>query len=279
MFKCFNCSKQFKGGQRLDNHVLWQEYTSGKQTYKELATRFGVSTRTIQRRLDKISVTPSFISLSSCVVLMDTTYFGDRGVMVFKSALGQNLYWKHLRNESVAAYMDGLAHLVSKGVRIKAVVCDGKRGLFKALSGYPVQMCQFHQAAIVTRYITRKPKAEAAIELKEIVRLMPSTDKESFFGALKDWHDKWGEYIKERTVNPETGKTRYVHKRLRSAYLSLNRNKAYLFTWYDHMELGIPNTNNKLEGAFTDLKNKLRNHNGLNRIRRERFIDAFLSRK
>lgn len=278
MFKCFDCSKQFRGGQRLNNQVLWQEYSAGKQTYKELATRFGVSTRTVQRRLDRVAVAPSFKSASSGVVLMDTTYFGDRGVMVFKSALGQNLYWRHLRRESVAAYRDGLSHLESKGLQIKGVVCDGKRGLFRALSAYPVQMCQFHQAAIVTRYLTRNPRGEAAMELKGIARLMPKTDKESFLGALQDWHDKWGAHIKERAVNPETGRTRYVHSRLRSAYLSLNRNKAYLFTWYDHMELGIPNTNNKLEGTFTDMKNKLKNHNGLNRARRERFIDDFLSR-
>jgi hypothetical protein len=37
----------------------------------------------------------------------------------------------------------------------------------------------------------------------------------------------------------------------------------------------MPNT--KLEGLFTDLKNKLRNHNGLYGMRREKFIDGFLS--
>jgi hypothetical protein len=38
----------------------------------------------------------------------------------------------------------------------------------------------------------------------------------------------------------------------------------------------MPNTNNKLEGVFTDLKNKLRNHNGLSRSRKEKFINEFL---
>ena len=31
-----------------------------------------------------------------------------------------------------------------------------------------------------------------------------------------------------------------------------------------------------LDGHFADLKNKLRNHNGLNAMRRQRFVDEFL---
>jgi len=31
-----------------------------------------------------------------------------------------------------------------------------------------------------------------------------------------------------------------------------------------------------IEGSFADLKNKLRNHNGLSRKRKEKFIDGFL---
>ena len=35
----------------------------------------------------------------------------------------------------------------------------------------------------------------------------------------------------------------------------------YLWTWYDNIDIGIPNTNNAIEGMFSDLKNKLRNYN------------------
>ena len=37
----------------------------------------------------------------------------------------------------------------------------------------------------------------------------------------------------------------------------------------------IPNTTNGLDGSFADLKNKLRNHNGLSIERKEKFIDGF----
>ncbi len=81
-----------------------------------------------------------------------------------------------------------------------------------------MQMCQFHQAAIVRRYITKNPRMPAAIELKEITALMKQTDKESFEGALYEWSVKWKIFMNERTINEETGKSFYTHKRLRSAY-------------------------------------------------------------
>jgi hypothetical protein len=37
----------------------------------------------------------------------------------------------------------------------------------------------------------------------------------------------------------------------------------------------IPNTTNALDGQFADLKNKLRNHNGLSKERKMKFIDGF----
>ncbi len=207
---------------------------------------------------------------------MDTTYFGRNfGVMVFQNTKGQYLYWKFVKYETIAGYVDGIKYIESQGIQINGIVCDGRKGLFNALSKYPIQMCQFHQVAIITRYITRKPKLQASKELKEVMLLLTKTDKESFIGVLNQWHINWKEFINERAINPETGKSRYVHKRLRSAYKSLERNKDYLFTWYDKMDLCLPNTNNQLEGTFTDLKNKLRNHNGLSRKRKEKFIDGF----
>lgn len=220
-----------------------------------------------------VLVSKTFLIPNQGAVMMDTTYFGrDFGVTVSKSTDGHHLYRKYVKYETIAGYMEGISYLKAQGMKVQGVVCDGRKGPFKALADYPVQKCQFHQTAIVTRYLTRKPKLHASVELKEIAWLLPRTDKESFFGALGEWHAKWANFINERAKSPETGKSRYILKRLRSAYKSIERNGEYLFTRYDNMELGLPNTNNQLEGAFTGLKNKLRNHNGLSRIRREKFI-------
>ena len=196
---------------------------------------------------------------------MDTTYWGRNfGVMLFKDAITKdNLLKYYLKTETNALYRQGIKELQSKGFTIKAIVCDGRRGLIQSFGNIPVQMCQFHQVAIIRRYLTRNPRMPASIELMGIVCLMKQTDKESFEGALNEWHNKWEFFLNERTINEETGKNSFTHKRLRSAYRSLKTNLNWLFTWYDYIELNIPNTTNAIDGHFADLKNKLRNHNGL----------------
>lgn len=84
-------------------------------------------------------------------------------------------------------------------------------------------------------------------------------------------------YKNERTTNPEAGKSRYTHKRLRSAYLSLKRNLPYLFTFETHPTLDIPNTTNLLESHFSELKAALRCHRGLSQKHKMQFIMDYFS--
>ncbi len=248
-----------------------------KQTYTQLAIRYNCSVKTIQRRLDKVQLKLPEPQASEVVLLMDTTYFGrGYGIMLFKDAYsGKNLYKLYVKSETNQHYADGIAYLIKQGFIINAIVCDGRRGLLQLFGAIPIQMCQFHQVAIVRRYLTRKPKMQASKELWEFVLLLARTDKESFEGGLNAWHIKWSDFLNERKLDAQ-GKNRYVHKRLRSAYRSLKTNLPWLFTWYDNMSLKIPNTTNAIDGHFADLKNKLRNHNGLSAARKRKFIDEFL---
>jgi hypothetical protein len=209
---------------------------------------------------------------------MDTTYWGRGfGVMLFKDAITkENLLKYYVKTETNQLYITGIKNLESKGYKIDGIVCDGRKGLIKAFKKYHVQMCQFHQAAIIRRYLTKRPKLPASKELMEVVDLMKQTDKESFEGTLNQWHQKWEEFLNERTVNSESKKSFYTHKKLRSAYRSLRSNLPWLFTWSEYPELQIPNTTNSIDGHFADLKNKLRNHNGLSLSRKKKFIDGFL---
>jgi hypothetical protein len=48
-------------------------------------------------------------------------------------------------------------------------------------------MCNFHQIAIIRRYITKNPILEANIKLKELSNLLTKTDKESFVYWLEEY--------------------------------------------------------------------------------------------
>lgn len=119
---------------------------------------------------------------------------------------------------------------MNKGFIVDGIVCDGRKGLIQAFGVIPVQLCQFHQAAIIRRYLTKNPKLPAAKDLLKVVDLMRQTDKELFAGVLSDWSEKWESFLNERTINKETGKSSFTHKRLKSAHRSLKNNLPYLFT-------------------------------------------------
>ena len=85
MYKCYVCKKQFSGGSKLNFSTIWEDYTKGKQTYKQLSKKYNCSKKTIQRKIDLHTVIIPQKNPRKVVVLMDTTYWGrDFGVLLFK---------------------------------------------------------------------------------------------------------------------------------------------------------------------------------------------------
>ena len=70
-------------------------------------------------------------------------------------------------------------------------------------------------------------------------------------------------------------KKTYTHKRLRSAMHSLDFSMSYLKKKKKESSEGMPNTNNKIEGTFTNLKKRLNVHSGMTETSRKRLISVF----
>jgi hypothetical protein len=198
--------------------------------------------------------------------------------MVFREMrTHRNIHWQFVRHETLEEYVSGIKHLETNGWNVLGIACDGKRGLFSAFGNTPVQMCQFHQAAIVRRYLTNSPKLDAAKELKSIVETLTKCGKEEFVSLLDAWHKKWKDFLAEKTHSLATGGWFYTHRTLRSAIRSLKTNIPYLFTYLDHPELNIPNTTNSLESIFSQIKKKIRVHPGLKIDRKIKIIKELLN--
>lgn len=159
------------------------------------------------------------------------------------------------------------------------MVTDGRPGVRGVFADVPVQMCHFHQKQIITRHLTTRPKLEAGIELKKISQTLGDTTEKKFKHLLDLWHDKWHDFLKEKTIDPDTGKWFYTHRRVRSAYHSLQTNLPYLFTYKKYPKRNIPNTTNSLEGCFSHLKELIKIHRGLNYELKRKMIDEILSKK
>ncbi|MFW3377925.1 hypothetical protein [Glaesserella parasuis] len=73
---CNECHKTFILKTKLDPIKIWTDYTSGKQTYQQLAVKYHCSVRTIQRYIDKALKTALKLPSNRYLnIIMDTTFF------------------------------------------------------------------------------------------------------------------------------------------------------------------------------------------------------------
>lgn len=217
------------------------------------------------------------------VLGIDTCFYGHEfGVIVFRGLIKKiNLLWRFVTTENQESVISGIEELRSKGWIILGLVVDGKNLSLGEKLNISIQMCQFHQIAIIKRYLTANPKLLPSQQLKQIAELLPTLTEKRFTILLDAWSQRWSLFLKEKTIIPNTNKWFYTHKRTRSAYKSLRTNLPYLFTYQRLRKQGIncPNTNNSLEGSFAHLKDKVRLHRGLKLNRKLKLINQILAGK
>lgn len=274
---CKDCGYQFRNSELPSDLDLWELYQENKQTFAELAASLGTSPSTIKRRLRNVVIKWSQPSLSgSGFVHIDATYWGrNSGVIVAQdSKTKQILYLSFIKHERLSDYQDAVTSIEERGYKINGIIIDGLQHLFSLFSAYKVQMCQFHMKQIVRRYITQNPRLLSARALNVIINNLTTKSKDDFVREYKSWKEEWKDTLNKRS-QLKNGKTRYRHRRLRAAMHSLDFYLPYLFTYQEDGCEGMPNTNNQLEGTFTDLKKNLNNHSGMSEENRKRFICGF----
>lgn len=244
-----------------------------------MAEQYGRSKRWVQTKLNEDVVRPVVkLNKQKLVIVADTTFFSRaNGLTVFRApSLKKNVWWRVVVHEQAEIYLKGKNYLEQNGFIVSAVVLDGRRGIRQVFSGLPIQMCHFHQKQIVKRYLTLTPKLEASRELKTITETLAKTNEQKFIEELNCWHEKWKDFLKQKTVDLNTGRWFYTHKRLRAACRSLKTNLPYLFTYQKYPELNLPNTTNSMDGFFNRLKSLIYVHRGLRPKKRMRIIVEIL---
>ena len=296
-YKCKSCGKQFQNKPpKPSMESIWSEYLNAKQTISEIAKlvpmcreKHHISEFTVKRILRKKADTwqqPDLTGMSG-YVHMDATYWGHNwGIMLcIDDAIGKVLYLAFIKHEKTQSYVDAVEGVTAAGYRIKGIVIDGKKDLFLVLKDYPIQMCQFHLTQIVTRYLTHNPKMNDSKDLALLIHGLKHQKKEDFEQDYADWKERYKEFLNKRTTQlvptcrDKDGKTCYLHRRVRTVMNSIDFYLPYLFTYQRADCVGMPNTNNKIEGTFTDLKKNLNNHSGLTIEHRKQFITAYFQSK
>ena len=209
-------------------------------------------------------------------LLIDATFFGrEYGFLVFHDCQ-KVIYFKEVKAESVKDFREGIIALKAANYSISSITIDGRRGYInnirKLLGNIPIQMCLFHQKAIVRRYITDRPRSRCGKDLKDLMHLLckPESQQEFIdqFDLLKD---QYRYFLSQRN---ELGY--YRHSALRSAFRSIDSNMLYLFIYTDIKNSNIPSTNNHLEGMFGHIKERIKIHRGLDKNRKKKAVRFLL---
>jgi hypothetical protein len=207
---------------------------------------------------------------------IDATFFGrEYGFLVFHDRQ-KVIYFKEIKTESVKHFCDGINALKDANYCILSVTVDGRRGYInnirKLLGNIPIQMCLFHQKAIIRRYITDRPRSQCGKDLKELMHhyCKPELQQE-FIDQFYRLQDKYRYFLLQRN---ELGS--YKHNALRAAFRSLDSNMLYLFTYTDIKNSNIPSTINHLEGLFGHIKERIKIHRGLNKNRKKKAVRFLL---
>lgn len=238
--------------------------------------------RTLQKYFDKHEAVIGEIKVPDFPVnlILDATFFKRREGVLVARGNKRNLMWKEIETESVQVYEELLSDLEVSGIQILSCTIDGRRGIRELIRRkfphLPLQLCQFHQIQIVTRYLSKRPKLAAGKELRSLTLTLVHMNRKDFTEKLEVWHEQWKDFLKEKTVNVVTHRWSYTHRRIRSAHRSLRTNLPWLFTFQDFPALHIPNTTNSCDGSFAHWKNKIRIHRGLRQDRKQKMMHFFL---
>lgn len=265
-------------GTKRSAQRAYRHYSFGRQTLNDLSKRTGKAVSTLRRAFDRLTP-PAHERLPPAepvALTFDGTFFGrGYGLLIYR-AQGRNIHWQEIENERLADIEAGLLHLKERGWQFSSVTLDGRKGaislLEKHFPGVPVQLCLFHQKAIVRRYLTGRPKTPCGKELQALVASLGGTPEDIFMCALDELRHRHEVFLKERNDQKQ-----YMHRRLRSALRSLRSNAPWLFTHLRYPERKIPTTTNTCDGSFAHWKAKIKIHRGLRHDRRSKMIGFLLA--
>lgn len=255
---------------RLSSFTTW---LLGKETLSNIAQDHGVSPRTLLRWFEPLwqrMPTPKPSSITRVLVL-DATSIVARQLMLLIAGDNDSrkpVSWMPVTRESYESWVSFLRGLMLASVEPDVIVCDGQRGLLRAINEiWPnarVQRCLIHVIRQASNWLTQNPKTRAGFELLVLVRKLSSIrtkrQKRRWINAFGQWNRKHDKFLKERTVTP-SGRWWYTHRKLRGTRTLLRNAIPDLFRFVT--DPTIPRTSNHVEGGLNArIKELFRCHRG-----------------
>lgn len=290
-WKCSRCLKvscrKRQDVSKNNTSRLMRNWLLGMDSISKISKKIGITRRALTKRFSNIKKLPR-IPLkkleSEIILVLDGTFISkDRILLIAYDLISrQPLAWAFTNRECFSSWFKLLSSIKTKH-QVTALVSDGQKGLIKAIQmlfpRVPHQRCIAHIVRRSLAWLTRNPKTEAGLELRQLILKLKNVRSKELVLIWKQyfelWNEKYSEFLKEKSINPLTQKSWFTHRRVR-AIRSLIKNSLGSMFWYV-ANPNIPNTTNVVEGGLnSQLSELLRRHRGITRKQKEALATCFL---
>lgn len=290
-YYCKNCNSYFTDRRPHisdRNMFIWfVRWVRDKQSISQISQASGYSERTLKNYFYKILPTCPIWQIQrreKVNLLIDGTYFTNKVCLTLyrDSNIKMTILYRLTKREALRDLKEDLSAIREAGIEIESVTCDGATNIIKAVQEVCheaiIQRCTFHIANEICTWLTKKPKSDAARELRQLACLLSKVDNHKqaqlWMRDFVDWHTKYEEYINEKSVDETTGRWWYTHRMLHRSSTHIKRALPNMFNYTRYPN--IPKTSNSIESFFGHLKDHLRLHRGLSDDHFRDFIKWYL---
>ena len=277
-WRCVECktntTRKRKDNRERTRLSLFVRWLTSKDSLDDLALKQRVTVRTLYRWFDCFWSKPPKPKPTTNVrvLVLDATSVVPRQLMLLIARDGdrcQPVSWVSAPRECHESWFAFLRELMWSDIEPEIVVCDGQRGLLKAIREvWPkakVQRCLVHVIRQASKWLTQNPKTRAARELLVLVRqlslIRTKRQKRRWIRSFKYWDREHELFLKERT-RASSGKWWYTHRKLRGTRSLLRNAIPDLFRFVS--DPSIPRTSNHVEGGLNArIKELFRCHRGI----------------
>jgi len=293
-WKCKNCKKVIcrkrnDVGER--NRIrLVERWLTGTESLPQIAKRIGKHRTTLSKKFsklfNKIKSVPLSLSTDSNVLVLDGTTIskGKIALIVYDRISKQPLAWSFVEREYFESWYILLEKVRRKNYSTTiAIVSDGQKGLRKAVSavfpGIMHQRCIIHIIRLSLSWLTKNPKTDAGIELRKLVcvigKIKTNQEAKLWEKYFEEWDEKYSLFLKEKSINPATGRKWHTHRKLRGVRSLIKTAIPNMFLY--SRDARIPNTTNCVEGGINSrIAELLHRHRGINEKQKIALVRSFL---
>lgn len=226
-WRCLPCKKngvrKRKDNRERTRLSLFVRWLTTKASVSDVAKQQKVSVKTLLRWFTPLWDTPPqpAPSTGTRVLVLDATSVVKRQLMLLIAGDADRhvpVSWVDAPRECYDSWVAFLRNLSWSAVTPDYIVCDGQRGLLKAIRHvYPkvkIQRCLIHIIRQASAWLTQCPRTKAGRELlaliKRLSRVQTKRQKRRWVRAFRCWFKRHDTFLKERSYSP-SGHWWYTH--------------------------------------------------------------------